>query len=293
MSFAGTWASQASDDNSLFRMDIGSPFAGQFRLGAYYLDSTELLFTCMVDYVQTPCSPDEDVTQTETPAYGEDIVLPIEINGLVHGLHDLAVIFWRNPYANYDDPASQGRIDGMFQLEGLRASLAVGGDTTPPDIPCPALSSYPTAAFGMDGVVISDKEDPLDEYGAVRYSTYLQARPGEPFNAYLHLNNQGNIGIDYAIVAFIDYKQVPIRWKDEPHMPLYTHVKAGAWEVSPVQIVAPEEAGHYEFQVVSIMFPYARMDFAGPDGYGRYIDYPLPVFFQASTRIYLDVSNGP
>jgi len=247
----------------------------------------------MVDHSQTPCSPGAEVTQTVTPFYGEDIVLPIKISDLEQGLHDLAVIFWMDPYAYQDDPNSTERIDTQFQLNGLRASLAVGGDTTPPDISYPVLSSSPFAAFGIEGVVLSDKENPLDERGAVQYTTYLRAQSGEPFIVYLHLNNRTNMGIDYVIVAFINYEQVPILWQGKLSMPLYTHVKARAWEVAPVKIVAPKEAGHYELQVVGIMLPYARMDLAGPDGYGKYIDYPLPVFFQASTRIYLDVYHKP
>jgi hypothetical protein len=291
MSFVGTWVNKASGDNSLFRVEMSSPFVGQFQLGAYYLDPIELLFTCMIDYVQTPCSPSTEVTQSISPSYGEDIVLPIKIADLEQGLHELTVIFWMDPYAYQDAPDSASRIDSQFQLNGLRASLAVGGDTTTPDISYPTLSSSPSAAFGIDGVVLSDKEDPLDERGAVQYTTYLVAQAGEPFNVFLHLNNRNHVGIDYAIVAFINYKQVPILLEGKTRLPLYTHVKARAWEVTSVEIVAPMEAGHYELQVVGIMLPYARMDLAGPDGYGKYIDYPLPVFFQASTRIDLDVHH--
>jgi hypothetical protein len=142
----------------------------------------------------------------------------------------------------------------------------------------------------MDGILFSDTEDPIDPaYGGFEYSIYIQGKAGTLVDFYLHINNRHDVGIDYSIMAFLDYVQQPIVCQGNPYAPLYVHAKAGAWEIIQVQFMAPQTPGHYDFQLVGVVLPFTSMDAATQKYITKYIDYPLPVYFSSSTRVYLDV----
>jgi len=261
----GTYAEQVPGTYDAFRVEESGPFVGRFWLWNARLEAHEFAITCLVDHVQTPCTPDKPLVQLMTLQADEEILLPLEIPGLARGRHDFSVTFWQDPYADHENPAADSRV---FDSNTYRArvSIFVDGDTVPPTPDYENPSGQPS--HDSIDFTISQELDPRIEGGSFPIMTHISASAGELFELYIHLNNRESATIDYAATAFINYQQVPIYRDGEPHTPLYVHVPASTWQPVAVQVRAPDEPGHYEFVVVGTLFPFARLDVETEEYYG-------------------------
>ena len=252
----GTYAEQVPGTYDAFRVEDNT-FIGQFGLWNARLEAHDFAITCLIDHMQMPCTPDEPMVQSMTLQADEEILLPLEIPGLARGLHDFSVTFWQDPYADHKDPEADSRV---FDSNTYRArvSIFVDGDTAPPTPDYENPSGQPS--HDSIDFTVSQELDPRDEYGGFPIVTHISASAGELFELYIHLNNRESVAIDYAVTAFINYQQTPIYRDGELHTPLYVQVPASTWQPVAVQVRAPDEPGHYEFFVVSTLFPFARLD---------------------------------
>lgn len=265
LGISGTYAEQVPGTYDAFRVEEDAPFVGQFRLRNARPEAHDFAITCLVDHVQTPCTPDKSLVQSMTLQADEEILLPLETPGLVRGLHDFSVTFWQDPYADHEDPGADSRV---FDSNTYRArvSIFVDGDTAPPTPDYENPSGQPS--HNSIDFTVSQELDPRVEGGSFPIMTHISASTGELFELYIHLNNRESTTIDYAVTAFINYQQTPIYRDGEPHTPLYVHVPASTWQPVAVQVRAPDEPGHYEFIVVRTLFPFARLDVETEEYYG-------------------------
>jgi len=278
----GTYAEQVPGTYDAFRVE-GNTFMGQFRLWNARLEAHSFAITCLVDHVQTPCTPHGAPVQSAVLQADEEILLPLEIPGLARGLHDFSVTFWQDPYANHEDPEADSRV---FESNTYcaRVSIFVDGDTTPPAPDYLSVSGRPS--HNSTDFTVSQELDPRVEGGSFPIMTHISVSAGELFDLYIHLNNRESAAIDYAVTAFINYQQIPIYRDGEPHKPLYVHVPAVTWQPMAVQVRAPDEPDLYEFIIVETLFPFARLDVETEESYG--IDALLNNAY-SSARILLEV----
>jgi len=246
----GTYGEQIPGTYNAFRVAEGEPFIGRFDLWNGMPEAHTFVIACLVDHLQTPCTPDAPFVQLSPLDANQRVQLPLEIPDLTRGLHDFSVTFWHDPYA--------GQYD-QFPANRARVSLFVGGDTRPP-VSVTYQDSPGQPLHRLDWVRISQKRDPRKKDGSIEDEVYMRVPAGEQFNFFLHLNNKNNVDVDMALTAFLDYKQVPIYWREEAHMPLYIHNRAQTWQPMAVQVCAPDEPGRYEFMVIGTAFPFARLD---------------------------------
>jgi len=280
---SGTYAEQVPGTYDAFRVEEDAPFVGQFWLWNARLEAHDFAITCLVDHVQTPCTPDAPMVQLMTMQVDEEILLPLEIPGLTRGRHDFSVTFWQDPYADHENPEADSRV---FDSNTYRArvSIFVGGDTASPTLYYENPSGQPS--HNSIDFTVSQELDPRVEGGSFPIMTHISATAGELFELYIHLNNRESATIDYAITAFINYQQISIYRNGEPHTPLYVHVPATTWQPIAVQVQAPGEPGSYEFIVVGTLFPFARLDVETEEYYG--IDALINNAY-SSARILLEV----
>lgn len=283
----GTWSEQASDDNSLYVIDNGAPFVGQFELGSFEPNPRTYAISCLVDFIQRPCTPDTTAVQMVTLNDGQLVVIPIRIDGLEQGLHDLTVVFERDPLLDHDEGQPEARW--VSTVMAIRASIAVGGDTTPVDRPFKGLPA-PLHAMGMDGLAASKKAMPWNRMGGVQQDALLSATPEQEIQIYLHLSNSQPIQVDLALSAFLDNEQIPIEHRRERHAPLYVSAKSQAQYVIPVKITAPTRPGQYELVFYGQPFPEARMDLTR-ETLGGHLTYGLGIDMWSSYKISLVVKE--
>jgi hypothetical protein len=279
----GTYAEQVPGTYDAFRVEENTPFIGQFWLWNARLEAHEFALTCLVDHVQVPCTPDKPLVQSVTLQTDEEILLPLEIPGLVRGLHDFSVTFWQDPYADHKDPEADSRVFASKTYRA-RVSILVDGDTTPPAPDYENLLGQP--AHNSTDFTISQEFDPRIEGDSFPIVTFVSASADELFDLYIHINNRESSEIAYAITALIDYRQIPLYRDGESHTPYYIHVPASTWQPVDVQVRAPDEPGLYEFIVVGTLFPFARLDVETEGYYG--IDALLNNA-SSSARILLEV----
>lgn len=246
------------------------------------------MITCLVDFMQLPCSPGAPLTQPVTLEYGQIAKLPIHIAGLEQGLHDLTVVFDRDLAEERDDPQAKARLHP--KVMAIRASLAVGGDTTPG---IRSVQSLPIALHttGLDGILLSTKAMPWDRYGGVQPETLIKVDPGQKMKLYLHLSNSQPVQVDYALSAFLDHQQVPLVYRGQGYVPLHLSAKSQAMYVIPIEFTSPFQPGHYELVVYGEPFPQARMDLTR-ETFEGHLNYGLGIDMWSSPKIYLDVSDN-
>jgi len=254
---SGTREEESAEGRNLYVTDSAEPFVGVLELGIFNFPAPlPLAITCLLDFVQTACEPSSETVQQISLASDQILQVPITLMALEDGLHDIVVVAWQDlsPEAGQDDP----RRDIAWQ-KAIRASIASGGETSPQRIEYLPLP-LPMHVLGLEGFVVSNKRDPWDRYGGFRAETYLQARPGEELNVFLHLFNQQAFRVEYAIAAFIDYQQTPIAYRGGTYATLFFSTKANAWYAIPIRLKAPLEPGLHELVLLGEHFPEARMD---------------------------------
>ncbi len=269
LSFNLTWNERVlSERNTLAYVAEGQPFIGEFEIGVFMPDPPPTELTCLVDFIQRPCAPDVQLNQDITLDTGKITKVPIRIEGLAQGFHDVVVIVLHSladMVQKAEDPEFFAFRYGGFQdipQVALRKNIAVAGDLTPPAVHYerPRIALYWPQ---KDGVLLSPLLIPWTERrfgGGTPLSRPLQAQPGQPLKLYLHLFNPADSRVQYAIVALINHTQIPVWYQGKPRLPFYVMAKAGAWHPIPIEITAPVEPGRYEVRILVAPDPFRRVD---------------------------------
>lgn len=275
--------SRIESSGGIYVIPATESFGGEFFYQGLDVDASEVVFSCLVDFKQTPCSPGAPMAQRFSIPEDQRIIIPIEFSPFPEGLHDVAIIYWLDPYKDDEDE----RLRSQENVIAWRMSVAVNGSTASPGIDYPIFEST-QAAFAAKGIYVSNTTDILDpEYGGVYVQYDLRAKAGQLVDFYLHIDNIAAIDVDYALTGLINYQQVPLIWQGKAYTPLYTRAKAYAWQTAKISIRAPTEPGTYEFQVTSVLMPFAHLD-----RFRYYVDQiitPITLYFPSSVRMRLIV----
>jgi len=283
---AATWSEQSGEGGNLYVVPSGRPFIGALELAIFnFPELPELIMVCLVDFIQTPCHEAGDIVQRVPLRSGELTQMPISIPNLSEGLHDLVIVLWDDNKAQPKSPHDPARE--RVTQKAFRTSIAVNGYTAPQSVTEQPLP-WPYHVFGLEGLAISQAKDIWDDYGTFDPITNLQVKPGQDVEFYLHVFNRQQVRVEWAVAAFIDYRQVPLIYESNKLMPMHYSAKAGGWYPIPVQIRAPLEPGGYEFVVIGEHFPGARMDLES----SLYKDLEtLSLDVWSSAQIYLEVTE--
>jgi hypothetical protein len=165
----------------------------------------------------------------------------------------------------------------------MRASISVDGLATVPELTYREPSGQPGYESTAYGFVASDLENPQGPQGGWFIWTGTRAKAGELFDLFLHFDSTQDR--KYALVAFVDFRQVPIYVDGESRLPLYVQTRASTWHPMPVQIRAPGQPGRYELRFLAIVEPFTRLDLLSGGERSSLMDYP----FLSSSRILLEV----
>lgn len=258
LGLSATWSEQSGENNNLYIVSEGQPFIGALDVAIFNFPTPpHLVITCLLDFAQIPCQPQQDLAQHMSLSPEQLTRLPIQISGLSQGLHDLVVVLWQD--FEFDKVSANDPARAMYTQRVARASIAVNGDTTTPAVEW-GSARWPYHAFGLEGLAISQARHPWDSYGGFKPETHLRVRAGELIEFYLHLFNRQSVRVEYALAAFVDYKQIPITYEGSEFAPLYFSTKSSAWYPLLVNIRAPYQPGNYEFVILGEHFPQARMD---------------------------------
>jgi hypothetical protein len=256
------------ENTGIPRLYLGTrnePFFAVFEIASFTGVQNGWHSVCLLDYSQIPCSS-EKLTSIYIPDGGLSS-LAIKTPSLTSGLHALSLIL----LADTSDDVAGKWWEGDAVMNNPPYMIAADGHTNAPDI----LFMEPTqtrGTFGLhlrmvdvhtDAYPLGSDSDFLSEISFQSLTSPIAVSPGDRIDFYLHLNNPHEIAIDYAVVAILDRRQVvPLYVNGEEHSPLYVHNKSRSWQMLRAVVVAPDDLGHHNFQILSFPFPYATIESA-------------------------------
>lgn len=271
---------EKAGSDSTYRVETGRPFFGQFwLLNAYQDQPHAFAISCLLDYIQVPCAVNEPASYIKSLDPMEELLLTLEIPVSQEGLHDLVILSVKDAFRDRDDENAYSRT--VNNPKSSRVNLLVGGLSTPPTPPIENVAALPAIGRLGGGFLVSPLAQPLEGQRRTAAWTHDTVQANELFDFYVHLANPLPDPLDLAVLAFIDYEQVPIYRQGEPRTPLYVKSHAGVWQPVSAQVRAPSKPGIYEFMVVAMAEPFSRLEADSK--------YPIIASTRSSARIRLEV----
>lgn len=238
----GTYGGRLEDTFVSFHVPEGEAFIGQIHIEHYRNFVQQYAIICLVNYQQRPCHTDRELVQfIEFPA-NTTHNLPLKIDGLSKGMHDLEAVIVSIPFAEnaYGQPNSFDEAYGMPTM----ANVYVGESTKKPVI-TPLVSQPQKTQTGDFGFIANLLPNMREERGV---PVWLQERvqAGNEITFYLHFQDEhfGMRRIN-ALTAFLDYRQIPLLIDGREQMPLYLQRVPGTWQSFQAAIEAPTQPGSY------------------------------------------------
>lgn len=275
-----TRSEETTGSDSSFRIETGSPFFGQFwLLNAYQDQPHAFAISCLLDYVQVPCAFDQPASYIKSLDPMEELLLPLEIPVSQEGVHDLVILSVKDAFGDRDDENAYSRT--VHNPKSSRVNLLAGGVSTPHAPPIEDVPTLPAIGPLGGGFLVSPLAQPLQGQGRTAAWTHDTVQANELFDFYIHLANPLPYPLALAVLAFIDYEQVPIYRQGEPRTSLYVKSHAGVWQPVSVQVRGPSKPGIYEFMVVAMAEPFSLLEADSK--------YPIIASTRSSARIRLEV----
>jgi len=232
-----------------YQVAAGEDFEAAFTIGNYEDTPAEMVFTCIVDFAQSPCAEGdtEIVRWLELGTY-EDVTLEIQLPGLSEGLHDIILAMFFYPSEHSSDELF--RCDSRFMYNYDRISLYVGDSLATPNLNAiPFAEPDEMGPMGMHTYSVSKRGG--EEWEEAWHLE--EAAPGQVLEYYVTRNNPEAIAITYAFLGFLDFAQVPM---SDEGMALYGEVESGKRATIRAALNAPSEPGDHEFLVLVADNPY-------------------------------------
>jgi len=232
-----------------FRVPVGEDFTA--TMNPTNLGEKELLgaFVCLLDFRQVPCVEKQGAVFRYRLRAGQEGSFPLRLKGLTAGRHEL-VRFTFYDTDNHDMKPDFRQMT-RFMMQAVRVTLFVGSGSEAPKVVYVTSSQPDTLAQQGEGLfVLSDQ--PLGERETKPWrSKDVSAGATVPYH--ITFNNPGNKAVEYAVVAVLDYEQVPLGASSPA---LYVRVESKERMSIATSLVAPRRAGAHELVVVLLDKPY-------------------------------------
>jgi hypothetical protein len=212
-----------------------------------------LLFA-LLDYKQIPFYFNGSKNETHLISLGpmEEELCPFKIEGLPPGFHDLLFVIFLNPYEHSLN--SSYRYDTDFSMMGSkRLNVIVGnGSAVIPEFK--NFYAFAKSGYPLEGLLVN-KEPCSSKSWLVENVTKNQT-----LKYYINLGNNDNFKHrTCAIVQFLDYKQIPIRYNNSEYV-FFGYLNKGKKGSIPASLKVPDIEGVQELIVVWISDPYENLE---------------------------------
>lgn len=218
------------------------------------------LMTALVDYQQTPFTLDGQpglLHEIDIIA-GKALYIPVQVNVDGPGAHDLIFAAFRDPY---NRPMDQDFRDKDQCLFGSRRTVVIVGDDEQPIRSMKPDAEGNPPPVGVDWGVPFLFTNPGDSHPTSpegQMSLTGQAKPGEAFVYKIWMSNLGSTNpapVDYALVQFLNFRQVNFNGKDV----YVVHLDANQEAIVENNLELPAKAGLNEIQIVYLHDPYKSL----------------------------------
>lgn len=263
-----------------FHLLPDEPFAPFLILLNNSSDSEVFLVTVLLDYRQVAFQLDGQeavLHEVSVPALTE-LELPMRVESMEPGSHDLQVLAFEDPY-NLTMDVDHRQMWGFGQVYGRRAVLVVGGVAAPARDPDSLATGMPLQASVIPGApsvsLVRAPSEAETAHPSQRRLYVDVASRGCAYPFEILAANETDTAASFGIVAFLDYHQVSLDGQEL----LAAHLGPGEEVTLSEELVMPQEPGVHQLQVVWLLDPYhsvVRDEAASP-------------FVYASARVAIDV----
>ncbi|HRQ41949.1 MAG TPA: hypothetical protein PLD25_28835 [Chloroflexota bacterium] len=248
------------DRDTTFFMVHQDSFIAQAVVGNWSPELRDVAVVCLLDYIQIGCAPQlakEHIVSV--PGQGFAFV-PVELTDIKPGLHDFNILAVRDPYL--DGRNAVGDNIRFFTLASTSPSnILVDGLLAPPDIE----RVKPRVAGQVEGagiVTLTYGGKLTDEFGNIPIWVEAEGQGGEMLT--FDLNFLADIhdedGDTIAVMAFLNYEQIPLIYEGHEYLPLFVERQAGMWQRATVHIQLPDTPGTYELVVMGRTDAFSTME---------------------------------
>jgi hypothetical protein len=236
------------------QLQEGEPFAPYLFL--HTPESTTVLVSMLLDYQQIEFELDGKIGllhEIKVKPNG-DLELPINVDIKEKGTHDLVVVAFGDPYNNSLDPFywSSGV---SVQTIARRAVVIVGDDASAArELPQPLTGQSVPDEVEL-GLEVAFATDPVDSgsHPAERQLYVATGASGEAFSYQLWVSNlDGQSALNYAIVTFNNFHQVPVNGNDVTTVLLQPDEEL----IVDTSVLLPAEPGINKMQMIYLLDPY-------------------------------------
>lgn len=230
-----------------FYKSFQEPLIAQVTVFNGDLQSRNIILICLLDHVQIPCQPNTTKAQALTVKAGTQQLVPIQLIDLSVGLHDFDVLAVRDPYVDIEANDLESRT---FMLSVYYpTNILVNGSLHPPTI----LTIIPLTRPAIENdelFSVASNAELFDKPDFIPYWLDAEGNAGEMLNFNLHFTGTENAGGGtIALMAFMNYEQVPLYFEGVPYKPLYIQRESNTWQTAPVQLQLPDKPGVYELYI--------------------------------------------
>ncbi len=183
----------------------------------------------------------------------EQLDIAIETPRLPRGFHELTVLAFGKTEEHETSDAFRYSTD-LNYLYTSRAVLLV--DASPQEAPSTEYvygTPQPYRQSPLNGVVINQQRFPK----SIRAWLREQVSAGDVLEYYIHLGNDDGPAQTFAVMAFWDFRQVPV---NEKHPLAFVSLPTGTGITLPASVRVPQTPGLHELMVVIIRSPYHLLE---------------------------------
>ncbi|VAW34801.1 hypothetical protein MNBD_CHLOROFLEXI01-808 [hydrothermal vent metagenome] len=239
-------------------LSSGEPFAPYLIVQmAEEMAATTAFVSILLDFQQVEFELDgqKGLLHEITLEPGVQIEVPIKVDIVEPGIHDLAAVIFADPYNSSLDPMY--RMSGVSRKTGSRRVIVVVDDKLE-HISQLMPQTIQGAAVPKDvqlGFHAAFATSPADAgiHPSERQLYVAEEKAGEIFNYQLWASNfMGDIGSKYALVVFQDYHQVPVAG----NYVTIAHLDPGEEIILDASVRLPQTTGVSQMQIIYLFDPY-------------------------------------
>ena len=238
------------EDAKSFNINKGDKFQKIISLGNMVDQERHYKVILFVDFKQQEFVANSNkVSEYDFKAKDhENILIPVEINDLQEGFHDIFFVIVKHPDIKSLDEDFRMATD-MNNLLFIRFNVLVG-DTIPPNINLNTFENETPTIF--DGIFLSKEKDKL----LVWTKEDVEDLKNVDFN--IHVGNESyDEQQDFAVITLLNWKQVDFHNNQNV---VFFSLKKGAKLFIPASFNVPNEQGIYDLVSILIHNPYEALN---------------------------------
>jgi len=210
----------------------------------------------LMDYIQTPIVISEtaksvNIVQIESYSRAKidfELTIPNQ-----EGRHKLVLLIFQAPEVHRLDDKFRFLTDGMCFYQVL--DVTIGDDEILPRV---VYQQVPETKPNVSQIEFNGLLINRDAHNNRTAWLTETVRPQQTLTYYVHLGNDGHSRAPYALVAFLDWQQIPIA-EDESKV-VFGLIEENGRLTLPTEVQIPPKDSIHELQIIYVPDPYGTVD---------------------------------